>query len=209
MDEIVSFLLNPYRDRPVYAIVLEALTFVLGIASVWLARKTHILTYPVGLIATAITAWLLYEAGYLGDMSVNIYFTLMSFYGWYRWSKNRNADSDIAISRTTKREKIAGFGLFCLTIVVIFGIYAAFDMEIETANYIDILTSGLFFTAMWFMALKKIENWTLWIVGDCIAVPLYWHRGLGILALEYVVFTALAIMAYQEWRTLLKHKTTR
>ncbi|WP_371820448.1 nicotinamide riboside transporter PnuC [Flavobacterium sp. HJ-32-4] len=206
---MVSFLLNPYRDRPVYAIVLEALTFVLGIASVWLARKTHILTYPVGLIATAITAWLLYEAGYLGDMSVNIYFTLMSFYGWYRWSKNRNADSDIAISRTTKREKIAGFGLFCLTIVVIFGIYAAFDMEIETANYIDILTSGLFFTAMWFMALKKIENWTLWIVGDCIAVPLYWHRGLGILALEYVVFTALAIMAYQEWRTLLKHKTTR
>lgn len=209
MDEIVSFLLDPYRDRPIYAIVLEALTFVLGIASVWLARKTHILTYPVGLIATAITAWLLYEAGYLGDMSVNIYFTLMSFYGWYRWSKNRNDDSDIAISRTTKREKIAGFALFCLTIVVIFGIYAAFDMKIETANYIDILTSGLFFTAMWFMALKKIENWTLWIVGDCIAVPLYWHRGLGILALEYVVFTALAIMAYLEWRTLLKHKTTR
>ncbi len=209
MDEIVSFLLNPYRDRPLYAVVLEALTFVLGISSVWLARKTQILTYPIGLIATAITAWLLYKAGYLGDMSVNIYFTLMSFYGWYKWGKSAPDGSLRAISRTTKAEKLSGFGLFCLTIVVIFGIYAAFDMKIETANYIDILTSGLFFTAMWFMALKKIENWTLWIIGDCIAVPLYWHRGLGILALEYVVFTALAIMAYQEWRTLLKHKTTR
>lgn len=208
MNKLIDFLLEPYRNRPTYAIILEALTFILGIASVWLARKTHILTYPVGLIATAITAWLLYEAGYLGDMSVNIYFTLMSFYGWYKWGKTAANGSNIAISRTTKREKFAGFGLFCLTIIVIFGIYAAFDMKIETANYIDIFTSGLFFTAMWFMALKKIENWTLWIVGDCIAVPLYWHRGLGILALEYVVFTALAIMAYQEWRTLLRRKTT-
>jgi nicotinamide mononucleotide transporter len=28
-----------------------------------------------------------------------------------------------------------------------------------------ILASGIFFTGMWYMALKKIENWTLWIIG--------------------------------------------
>jgi nicotinamide mononucleotide transporter len=51
--------------------------------------------------------------------------------------------------------------------------------------------------------LKKIENWTLWIVGDLIAVPIYAYRGLGILALQYVIFTILAIMAYMEWRRTL------
>jgi nicotinamide mononucleotide transporter len=53
------------------------------------------------------------------------------------------------------------------------------------------------------MALKKIENWTLWIIGDLIAVPLYWYKGLGILALEYVIFTLLAVLAYIEWKKIL------
>ena len=93
--------------------------------------------------------------------------------------------------------------MFLLTIIVIFAIYRTFGYEIKTENYLDIFTSGIFFTAMWYMALKKIENWTLWIVGDLIAVPIYAYRGLGILSLEYVVFTILAILAYIEWRKIL------
>jgi nicotinamide mononucleotide transporter len=53
------------------------------------------------------------------------------------------------------------------------------------------------------MALKKIENWTLWIIGDCIAVPLFWYRGLGMLSLQYLIFTILAILAYLEWKKIL------
>jgi nicotinamide riboside transporter PnuC len=44
------------------------------------------LVYPTGLIATIITVYLLYVAGYIGDMLIN-YFTIMSIYGWYKWSK--------------------------------------------------------------------------------------------------------------------------
>ena len=71
-------------------------------------------------------------------------------------------------------------------------------------NYIDILTSGIFFTAMWYMAKRKIENWTLWIIGDIITVPLYAYRGLGILALQYLIFTIIAIYAYLEWKKYLQ-----
>ena len=65
------------------------------------------------------------------------------------------------------------------------------------------LTSGIFFTGMWYMAIKKIENWTLWIIGDIIVVPLYAYRGLGMLALQYLIFTILAISAYLEWKRIL------
>ena len=95
--------------------------------------------------------------------------------------------------------------MFFLTIIVIFAVYKYFDYEIKTENYFDNLTSGLLFTAMWYMALKKIENWTLWIIGDIIAIPLYAYKGLGILALEYIVFTILAILAYKEWRKTLSN----
>jgi nicotinamide mononucleotide transporter len=65
------------------------------------------------------------------------------------------------------------------------------------------VASGIFFTGMWYMANKKIENWTLWIIGDIIVTPLYAYRGLGMLALQYLIFTILAISAYLEWRKIL------
>lgn len=203
---MIEFFLNAYKETPWIVIFLEAVTFVFGIASVYYAKKENILVYPTGLIATTITVYLLYRANYYGDMVINGYYSIMSIYGWYLWNKKKGEIKVVAISRTNRFEKIAGIGMFLLTIVVIFGVYKAFDYEIKTENYIDILTSGIFFTAMWYMAHKKIENWTLWIIGDIIVVPLYAYRGLGILSLEYVVFTILAILAYLEWRKILNNK---
>ena len=93
--------------------------------------------------------------------------------------------------------------MFFVTILVVFGIYNLFDYEIKKDNYIDIFASGIFFTGMWYMALKKIENWTLWILGDIIVTPLYAYRGLGMLSLQYLIFTILAISAYLEWKKIL------
>ena len=84
--------------------------------------------------------------------------------------------------------------------LVTYLVYKAFEYEIETANYIDIFTSGIFFTAMWYMATKKLENWTLWIFADIITVPLYAYRGLGMLSLQYLIFTILAIQGYLAWK---------
>jgi len=56
---------------------------------------------------------------------------------------------------------------------------------------------------MWYMATKKLENWTLWIIGDLITVPLYAYRGLGILSLQYLIFTILAIQGYLAWKNSL------
>lgn len=200
---MIDFFVESYKNTPWLVIILEAITFVFGIASVYFAKKENIWVYPTGLIATTITVYLLYRAGYFGDMVINGYYSIMSIYGWYNWSRKKNGTKVIAISRTNLREKLTGFGMFLLTIIVIFAVYKIFDYEIKTENYLDIFTSGLFFTAMWYMAFKKIENWTLWIIGDLIAVPIYAYRGLGILSLEYVFFTILAIMAYFEWRKIL------
>lgn len=206
--ELYEFFLASYQQTPWNVIAIEIVVFVFGIASVWLAKDENILVYPTGLVSTVLTVYLLCRAHYLGDMLVNVYYSVMSIFGWYKWSRKGTTDAGLAISRTNGKEKLTGIGMFLLTIVVIFAIYYCTNTEIRTENYLDIFITGLFFTAMWFMALKKIENWTLWIVGDAIAVPIYAYRGLGILSLQYVIFTILAIMAYAEWRkTLTKSRT--
>jgi len=205
---MIEFFLNAYKNVSTNQIALEFIAFVFGILSVWYAKKENIWVYPTGLIATIITTYLLYTAGYLGDMMINGYFTIMSIYGWYQWTKKTNEKKSLSITRTNNDEKVIGIALFFVTIFVVFGIYNLFDYEIKKDNYIDIFASGIFFTAMWFMALKKIENWTLWILGDIIVVPLYAYRGLGMLSLQYIIFTILAISAYLEWKKTLNNSSS-
>ena len=203
---MIEFFLAAYKDTPTYVIILEIIAFFFGIISVYYAKHENILVYPTGLIATVITVFLLYRVGYLGDAAVNIYFSVMSIYGWFMWTRTIGDQKVIAVSRTNNKEKLTGTAIFLFTIFVIYGIYNVFGYEIKTENYIDIFTSGIFFTAMWFMALKKIENWTLWIIGDLISIPLYGYRNLGILALQYIIFTILAVQAYLQWRKILKEQ---
>ncbi|WP_353777441.1 nicotinamide riboside transporter PnuC [Winogradskyella sp. 3972H.M.0a.05] len=205
MNQIFDFFLDAYKSAPTYAIILEAIAFVFGIASVWYAKKENILVYPTGLVATVITVYLLYKAEYFGDMMMNFYYSVMSIYGWWNWSRKKNNKYVVPISRTNTKEKWIGFGMFLMTILVTFLVYKGFDKTIAIENYIDIFTSGIFFTAMWYMANKKIENWTLWIFADLITVPLYAYRGLGMLSLQYLIFTILAIQGYIAWKKHLSN----
>ncbi|MFT6370632.1 MAG: nicotinamide mononucleotide transporter [Maribacter sp.] len=200
MNLISEFFIDPYRNKEAYIIILEAIVFVFGILSVWFAKKENIWVYPTGLIATVLTVYLLFRDGLMGDMAMNFYFSVMSIYGWWNWSRTKNSKKLVWISRTNSREKGIGFTLFVLTMVFTYGVYKVFDVEITTSNYIDIFTSGIFFTAMWYMALKKLENWTLWIFANIITIPLYAYRGWGMLSLQYLIFTIIAIQAYFAWK---------
>ena len=201
------FFLEAYKNASTSDIILEFLAFLFGIASVWFAKKENILVYPTGLVATIITVYLLYKAEYFGDMMMNFYYSVMSIYGWWNWSRKKNNKIVVPISRTNYKEKITGLVWVLLTMIVTYSVYVYFGSEIKVENYLDIFTSGIFFTAMWFMANKKLENLTLWIIADLITVPLYAYRGLGMLSLQYLIFTILAIQGYHAWKKTLDKKT--
>ncbi|WP_435578411.1 nicotinamide riboside transporter PnuC [Gilvibacter sp.] len=203
MNPIFDFFLSPYYEREPYLIVLEAIAFVFGIASVVYAKRRNILVYPTGLVATVITVYIFLQDELLGDMMMNFYYSAMSIYGWWNWARRKDDALVVQVSRTNSREKWIGVGLCFLTMGITYGVYNLAGTAIDTSNYIDIFTSGLFFTAMWYMATKKIENWTLWIIADIISVPLYAYRGWGMLALQYLIFTFLAIQGYHAWKNYL------
>lgn len=200
MNSIFDFFLEPYYSRPTHLIVLEGIAFFFGIASVVYAKKRNILVYPTGLVATTLTVYIFLYDELMGDMMMNFYYSVMSIYGWWNWSRKNEGVPMVPVSRTNRKEKWIGFGMFLLTMVVTYGVYRAYGTVIQPSNYIDIFTSGVFFTAMWYMANKKLENWTLWILADIITVPLYAYRGWGMFSLQYLIFTVLAIQGYLAWK---------
>jgi len=209
MNEIYEFFLEAYSNSPTFIIILEFIAFVFGIISVVYAKKENILVYPTGIICTVITIYLLYRAQYFGDMMMNIYYSIMSIYGWWNWSRIKDNRYIVLITRTNKKEYLIASFFFLLTIGITYAVYKMNLDSLEVPNYIDIFTSGIFFTAMWLMANKKIESWIFWVIGDIITVPLYSYRGLGMLSLQYLIFLIIAIQGYLEWKkTLNKQNQT-
>ena len=200
MVELYNFFLEAYSTYSKLDIGLEFIAFSFGIISVIFAKKENILVYPTGIICTVITVYLLYKAQYFGDMMMNIYYSLMSIYGWWNWSRIENDKYLLKITRFSKNDLGLTVFLFLLTVTITYAVYTFNLTEIKIPNYIDIFTSGIFFTAMWLMANKKLESWVFWIIGDVITVPLYAYRGLGMLSLQYIIFTILAIQGYIEWK---------
>lgn len=206
MNQIFDFFLDAYKNASATDIVLEIIVFVFGIASVIYAKRENILVYPTGLVATIITVYLLYKAEYFGDMMMNFYYSVMSIYGWWNWARKKENEYVLPLSRTNTQEKLIGIALFFITMFVTYLVYSVYDYKLEIPNYMDIFTSGIFFTAMWYMATKKLANWTLWIIADLITIPLYAYRGLGILSLQYLIFTILAIQGYKQWKKSIDNK---
>ena len=195
-------IINQYKSIPNWQIGIEIVIFIFGVLSVYFAKKENVLVYPTGIICTILSVYIMFHAKYYADMSINIYYSIMSVYGWFQWKKITNGEV-LSISRTNLKEKIIGVILFLITGIICVFIYTFFDYKLQLNNYLDIFTTSLFFTAMWYMAKKKIENWTLWIIGNTFAVYIFFDRQLYIIAIQYIIFTILAISAYIKWKKYL------
>ena len=203
MNPIFEFLITPYENYSLLQITLEGVAVILGLASVWFAKQDNILVYPTGMISTGIFVYLLFQVGLIGDFMINAYYFIMSMYGWYFWTRTKEGIIEHPIARMNSEEKRWWFILFMIILLIVGGIYLFFDKWEDWTAPIDTFTTALFFVGMWLMARKKIEHWIFWIVGDIISIPLYLFKELGLISLQYLIFTVIAIFGYIQWKKIL------
>ncbi|MDT0678439.1 nicotinamide riboside transporter PnuC [Autumnicola musiva] len=205
MQPIFDFFFDQYYGTPTYLIVLELIGVFFGFLSVIYSKNDNILVYPTGIISTAIFVYILAIYGLLGDMMINAYYFSMSIYGWYIWTRKVDPEHFTPITNTTSKENWQSVYIFIATMVFVFAIYEYFEKWNNWTAYVDTVTTAIFFVGMWQMAKKKIENWIFWIVGDIISVPLYFYKGLTFTAIQYFIFTIIAIYGYKAWKRNLRN----
>lgn len=211
---------NQYDGVPTHLVVLEIIGVIFGFLSVWYARKGNIWVYPTGIISTMLFVYLLWHYVLWGDMLINVYYTIMSIYGWVLWARNAQ-DNIITISRTTPADWKTATLLGAFSFLFVIGVYYLkpfikndFSLQGVTlgfhnflpTEYVDVFTTAIFLVGMWLMAKRKIENWIFWIVGDLISIPLYYIKGMVFTSFQYLLFTIIAIMGYLEWRRKLQQE---
>lgn len=218
---LYDLFVKPYESYDSLQIMLEASGAIFGILSVFFSIKKNIWVYPTGIISTLIYVYLLFNAGLLGDCMINVYYTVMSIYGWVLWAKNSEDHVHVEVTWATRKEWIYASILFMLSLILVTLIYYykpyidnQFSMEgtslglyhLDWANWMDVFTTSIFLVGMWLMAKQRIDNWIFWIIGDIICIPMMIFKGLGITSVQYLVFTIMAILGYVNWKKSFKEK---
>ncbi len=225
MEQLIDFFIDPYRHTPAIYIILEFTAAFLGILSVWYAKKENILVYPVGIISTSIYVYLLSRWQLYGDLIINIYYTLMSIYGWYMWLKPVDkTHKERIITRANMRDWLITTAIFIVTAVFVLAVYRHYKVipefngwtsfreyflmhfkpdvkELQKITpFLDTFTTAAAMAAMWLMAMKKLENWHLWIALNIVSIPLYFIKGYGFTGIQYFIFLILAVQGLHEWK---------
>jgi nicotinamide mononucleotide transporter len=232
MNQIIEFFTEPYQNTHWFFILLELVAALFGIVSVFYAKKEDIKVFPTGIISTGLYVYLLSQWQMYGDLIINIYYTLMSIYGWYMWLKIvDNQDNHIRITHSGTMDYLKAGGIFTFTSIFVIAVYRHYEVmnvklgiwesveyvQAQIAKgsitefrkitpYLDTFTTGAAFAAMWLMANKKLESWTFWIIVNIVSVPLYFIKGYGFTAIQYTIFLILAFYGYREWHRRLNRR---
>ena len=190
---------------------LEYLAVLAGIASVWYSRKANVLVYPLGLINTIIYVWLSVKGQLFGEASVNVYYTIMSIYGWLAWTRRDQQHQPVLqVSISDRRMQIRQLAFFALFYLVLFLALRFLQKEFapDAIPWADAFASATAYTGMWLMTRKKVESWYWWIATNIASIPLYFVKGYVFTSVYYLVLLILAVAGLLTWRQLARQSAT-
>ncbi len=186
---------------------VELIGTVFGLISVYFASRANILTWSTGIVNEVFLFILFFQVHLYADMFLQVYFFIVTIYGWYNWNTT-TVENKIAAINTKARWLIAAVIIVgsLLTGFLIKNIHLYLPGYFKVAAaypFTDSLVMVLSVIATVLLAKKKIENWHLWILVDAICVALYFKKGVYFLSLEYLIFLGLASYGLYHWKKQL------
>jgi nicotinamide mononucleotide transporter len=184
--------------------LVEFIAVFAGIGSVLLSWKENIWVYPVGLVNTMFYIYLSIKGHLLGEASVNLYYTIMSVYGWILWSKKdkQKHEALLQITYSSSKEWIQQVVFF---VAFYIGIFAALTwakqaFAPEAIPWADAFASATAYTGMWLMTRKKFESWLWWLATNIASIPLYFVKGYVFTSVQFFVLLIINIAGLMEWK---------
>ena len=178
----------------------ELLGAILGILYIFFSIRQDILTWPTGLLTSVLYVIVFFQAKLYADMSLQVYYVIISIYGWYFWLKGKKPQEKKQVQVHFASKKLKFRLLFAS--IVLYGIilYILLTYTDSDVPYMDSLTTALSIVATWMLAKKYIGHWIIWIFVDAVSAGLYIYKGLWPTVILFIVYTILAFFGYYQWK---------
>ena len=180
---------------------IEIFAVAFGLVSVWSMKKESILAFPFGIVNVSIYAYICFISKLYAYSGINMFYAIMSVYGWFVWARKNESEETIRIARLSMKALILN-----ISAIVIFFIVLRILLVHYTDSVVptwDGITTAIYIVGMWLLAWKKIENWIAWIMGDIISIGLFAYEKLYFSSFQFLVFTIIAFLGFFEWRKKL------
>ncbi|MDR4954257.1 nicotinamide riboside transporter PnuC [Chryseobacterium sp. ES2] len=174
-----------------------------SVIQVLLARKNNVNNYLFGIAGILLTLYVMLTSKLYAEFTLNLYYLIMSIYGWLYWKFGKQK-SEMEISVTTTNEKWITGGIVLGTFILFWSFLTHFtDSDVPVW---DSLVSAFAWAGMWLMARRKIENWVILNISNIISIPLMIHKELYLYAVLTSFLFLVAISGYIEWQKIIKSK---
>ena len=185
--------------------ILQWLAVIFGVAEVLLAKVNNVWLYPAGIIATLFSVYLLLDVQLYAESILNLYYLVMSIYGWYFWLSRKQA-APVRISKATSKQ-------WLITLVISVGGWLVFYVLLKKFTSSDVpvwdaLVTSTAWAGMWLLARRKIENWILLNISNAFAIPLLFHKHLAMFSVLTFILFIVAIFGFIEWNNIYKKEQT-
>lgn len=186
---------------------LEWLGTITGIVGVWLSIKEKLAAWPLFITCYSCYVFLTFAAELYAALMMNLVFIGLSFYGWWRWSRNAKAGSEAhRISATPLRSWFI-CGLLWIIGTASIG-YLLSEYSSAFRPYFDAFATSGAFIAQWMLGRKQYGTWLCWIISDSVFITLWHAQGYWLTLILYTVFIILAVKGWREWRNSLIRRST-
>ncbi|NGF58053.1 nicotinamide mononucleotide transporter [Parapedobacter sp. SGR-10] len=179
---------------------LERFSVLCGIIQVLLSKNNKVSNYFFGIMGILSGMYVLFGAKLYAEIALNMYYLIMSIYGWWYWVNNRTAAQQPITSCSRKEWRVvAGISLVGFVFLYLVLEHVT-DSDVPAW---DAWVSSTAWAGMWLLAKRKIENWILLNISNAFAVPLLIHKDLYLFAALTTFLFIVAIFGFIKWRKLM------
>ncbi|WP_443946057.1 nicotinamide riboside transporter PnuC [Pedobacter sp. AW1-32] len=188
-----------FREQILQTSIVEWFAVGFGVSEVLLAKRNSIWLYPAGIISVMLTMFLMYQSKLYAETLLNIYYLVMSIYGWMIWKK-RKQDAEKQVAWSTNRELIIACSISIIGFTFFyFGLRNHTDSDVPI---LDAFVSATAWAGMWLLAKRKIENWIFLNISNIVAIPLLFHKKLPLMGCLTTFLFLVAVFGFMDWKKI-------
>lgn len=175
---------------------LELMAVTTSLIGVWLGTTGTTITWPWWAFSSALYGWLFYEWELYASALLQLVFIAAAVWGWFGWGP-KGAQSRVLSNRDRGLITAGGLIVWLLITPVLISWGAAAAKPDAFGLVFSVIAQVI-------MVLQYRENWALWFIVDGAYTVLYWTQDLKFTSLLYVLFTAIALRGWINWKKLTR-----
>lgn len=175
---------------------------VFSLATVWLAMRRTIWTWPVQLTGAVLLLVASVSAHVPGNALKQVLFILLVSYGWVKWLRGIQERRDLLVRPASVRERVLLIGVLAAGTGLVAFLFAHIPWLQITwsplANAYIFVGSAV---ATFAQSRALMDFWIIWVLVDLVGVPLAVKSGLYVSGATYVIFFVMVLAGFRNWQT--------